>query len=87
MEEETKRRIEELFEIERDRLEGKLKLSDEDDEKLLFFVRCNEQAVHLSEVLDYTATDLIELGFNKKGARDRLLAWIYSMRGIYVARQ
>lgn len=68
--------IETNFKQEREELEKKEKLTEEEDEKLQFFIQCNQQKIHLSDVLCYKKEDLIELGFEKKGTRDRLLAWI-----------
>jgi len=68
-----------VFKQERERLEKKQneqeKLSEEEDEKLQFFKVCDQQAIHLSAVGVYAKEDLRELGFDKKGTRDRLLAW------------
>lgn len=77
-----------VFKQERERLEKKQneqeKLSEEEDEKLQFFKVCDQQAIHLSAVDVYTKEDLIELGFNKKGTRDRLLAWIAHIGILFV---
>ena len=76
-----------VFKQERERLEKKQneqeKLSEEEDEKLQFFKVCDQQAIHLSAVGVYAKEDLRELGFDKKGTRDRLLAWIKSI-GFFV---
>ena len=75
-----------VFKQERERLEKKQneqeKLSEEEDEKLQFFKVCDQQAIHL-QLWVYAKEDLRELGFDKKGTRDRLLAWIKSI-GFFV---